>query len=71
MRPSPSVPVGGVGTVGAAFGTNGVVVLAFGPPPAALTARRVKVYSTPFVSPFTVTGEDALVAVCPPDEVAM
>ena len=63
IRPSPSVPVGANGVVGADFGTNGVVVLALGPLPAAFTARKVKVYSTPLVSPFTVTGEVALVAV--------
>jgi hypothetical protein len=49
----------------------GVNVLALGPLPAAFTARIVNVYSTPLVSPFTLTGEVALDAVCPPEEVAM
>ena len=37
-----------------------MVVVAAAPGPAALTARSVKVYSTPLINPFTVTGEVAL-----------
>ena len=60
------IPVGAPGAIGA--GVTADDALEAVPVPAELVAVTVKVYAVPLVSPVTVIGDDAPVAVRPPGE---
>ena len=66
LLPVAEIPVGTPGAIGAGVTADDAVESV--PVPTALVAVTVKVYAVPLVSPVTVIGDEAPVAVRPPGE---